>query len=116
MEVVLHVMEYIALLIGILAVLVIFWGVLFGISELVRSEIFRFRTGTRKVLPLQKVRYDIGFRLLIGLELLVAADAVRTLVSPTLEELATLAGIVIIRTIIAYFLSKDISRHDDETV
>ena len=41
------------------------------------------------------------------LEFLIAADIIHTIVKPTLEELAILGSIVIIRTIISYFLGKE---------
>jgi uncharacterized membrane protein len=41
--------------------------------------------------------------------MLIAADVLRTVFHPTLEELALLAGIVVIRTVISYFLDKELA-------
>jgi uncharacterized membrane protein len=46
----------------------------------------------------------------LGLEFLIAADIIRTIIRPTLEELAILGGIVVIRTVISYFLGKEIGQ------
>jgi uncharacterized membrane protein len=55
------------------------------------------------------VRYDVGYHLLLGLEFLIAADIVNTVVEPTLEELAILGGIVLIRLVLGFFLHRELS-------
>jgi len=57
----------------------------------------------------QALRQCFGNVVLLGLELLVAADLVRTLaVQPTLDELATLGLIVLIRTFLSFALETEI--------
>jgi len=47
--------------------------------------------------------------ILLGLEILVAADLVRTVaVTPTLESVAVLGGIVLIRTVLSFSLETEI--------
>ncbi len=46
--------------------------------------------------------------LMVGLEFLVAADLVSTVVSPTWDELGRLATIAAIRTLLGYFLGRDL--------
>jgi uncharacterized membrane protein len=54
-------------------------------------------------------RSDLGRSILLGLEFLVAADIVNTVViEPTLERLAVLAGIVLIRTFLSFSLEVEI--------
>ena len=103
-----HILEYISFGIGIVAVAVIIWGTIMGIIELVRCEFYRFRPKNKVTSPLHQVRLTVGSYLLLGLEFLIAADIIRTIVKPTLEELAILGGIVVIRTIISYFLGKEL--------
>lgn len=105
-------LDYIALGIGSIAGLIIIYGVVLGTGELVRYEWRRFGTEDEKTVAFEKIRYDIGFHLLLGLEFLIAADIMRTIVRPSLEELAILGGIVAIRTVISYFLGKEINRQD----
>lgn len=50
----------------------------------------------------------IGSSILLGLEILVAGDLIRTLLSPTLEEATVLAIIVIIRTILSISIQIEI--------
>jgi uncharacterized membrane protein len=49
--------------------------------------------------------------LLISLDFLVAADLLRTILVPTITELATLAIIVAIRIVLSWSLSKEIESH-----
>ena len=113
MDTLLDILEYISLGIGIVAVVVIIWGVILGLIELARAELSGFKASTQKAVAMEKVRHDIGFHLLVGLEFLIAADIIRTVVRPTLEELAILGAIVVIRTVIGYFLGKEIGHYKD---
>jgi uncharacterized membrane protein len=57
----------------------------------------------------QKLRQDIGRAILLGLEILVAADIIRTVaVTPTLESVAILGGIVLIRTFLSLSMQVEI--------
>jgi uncharacterized membrane protein len=47
--------------------------------------------------------------ILLALEFALAADLVRTAVAPTWEDIAKLAVIATIRTMLNYFLAKDIA-------
>lgn len=54
-------------------------------------------------------RSDLGRGILIGLEFLVAADIINTVaVEPTLNSVAVLAGIVLIRTFLSWSLEVEI--------
>jgi uncharacterized membrane protein len=52
----------------------------------------------------RRLRHDIGRGLLLGLELLVAADVVRTVASPSLEGVLLLGLVVLIRTFLSVAL------------
>jgi uncharacterized membrane protein len=47
-------------------------------------------------------------RILLALELTVAADIVRTAIAPTWNDIGQLAAIVVIRTVLNLFLERDI--------
>jgi uncharacterized membrane protein len=49
-----------------------------------------------------------GMWLLLGLEFELAADIIRSVVSPTWQDLAQLGAIAAIRTFLNYFLEKDL--------
>jgi len=46
---------------------------------------------------------------LVGLEFMVAADVVGTLVKPSLQGVAILASVVAIRTALSFFLGKELA-------
>ena len=59
--------------------------------------------------PYRALRQDIGRAILLGLELLVAADIIRTVaIAPTLENVAILGGIVLIRTFLSMALQVEL--------
>jgi len=46
---------------------------------------------------------------LLGLELELAADIIRSVVAPTWQDIGKLAAIAAIRTLLNYFLGKDVA-------
>jgi uncharacterized membrane protein len=95
--------------IGVIGVAVIVWGSIVSLIELCRVEIERLR-GTSSFEKRNLVRQHYGFYLLMGLEYMIGADIVRTLVRPTLQELAVLGSMVAIRTVTSYFLNREMAQ------
>lgn len=57
-----------------------------------------------------RFRRFLGRSILLGLEILVAADIIKTVaITPTLEDVAVLAAIVLIRTFLSWSLELEIS-------
>ena len=56
----------------------------------------------------QEIRLRLGRWLTLALEFLVAADILRTTVAPTWTEIGQLAAIIALRTLLNYFLEKEI--------
>lgn len=54
-------------------------------------------------------REQLGRSILLGLELLVAGDIIRTADAPTLTGVIILAGIVLIRTVLSFSLEVEIT-------
>jgi uncharacterized membrane protein len=68
------------------------------------------RLARRQAGVYEQFRRFLGRSILLGLELLVAADIIRTVaVSPTLESVAVLAAIVLIRTFLSWSLELEIT-------
>lgn len=58
----------------------------------------------------RRFRQQVGRAILLGLELLVAADIIRTVaISPTLESVAILSGIVLVRTFLSFTLEVELT-------
>lgn len=83
------------------------YGALFALICFVRNEIGRIRGGFTYT-ELSTIRRNFGYYLLLGLEFLIASDIIRSILEPSLDDLAILGGIVVIRTVLTYFLNKEI--------
>jgi uncharacterized membrane protein len=83
---------------GALATVVVYLLSLFGIRERSNTEI----------------RLFLGRYLVLGLEFQLGSDILSTAVAPTIAEIKILAAIVVIRTVLNYFLSKEIEREREE--
>lgn len=82
----------------------------------VLSTIFRYALS---LLELRKysyteIRLHLGTYLALGLDFQLGADILATAVTPTFEEVQLLAAIVVIRTVLNYFLSKELERERRE--
>lgn len=86
---------------------IVFTGVLITAVVYVLSE-----TRLRPV-PYEHVRLTLGRFLALGLEFQLASDILRTAVSPTLDDIAKLGAIAAIRTLLNYFLAKEIERAEE---
>ena len=53
------------------------------------------------------VRIGLAHKLAFGLEFLIAADVLMTIMTPSPEDILLLGGIVVIRVILGYFLAID---------
>jgi uncharacterized membrane protein len=100
--------------IGVLGVLVIVFGVLSGLVRFVRAE-FSAAHGLVVDEERKKLRHVLGYYLLLGLEFLIAADIIDTLMKPRVQDLAVLGAIVIIRTIISYSLNAELKSEQHPT-
>ena len=61
-----------------------------------------------------EIRLFLGRYLALGLEFQLGSDILSTAVAPTIAEVEILAFIVVIRTALNYFLSKEIERERQE--
>lgn len=102
-----HTLAAVALLVGLLSAVVLLVGVAKALAATARREL---RAGDRGAHG-DMVRHELGQYLLLGLELLVAADVLETIVTPSLEHVLQLGGVVLIRTIIVVSLHWELSRH-----
>ena len=74
---------------------------------------FYFRITFRKnngshIMQMQLVRCDLGVKLVFALELLIISDLLHSLVSRSLDDMAIVGALVVMRTVISYFLNKEI--------
>ena len=99
---------FVALVVEALAALIVAAGALEAIVSLGGRAHLRERISGRR-----KVWVRFGVWLLLGLEFELAADIVRTAISPTWDQLGQLACIAVIRTFLNHFLEKDIEKYQE---
>lgn len=108
------VFNYISLVVGILGIIVIVLGAIRTFAKVIVIEISQ-DTERKTTKERQKIRRQLSSYLLLGLELLIAGDVIRTIIRPNLEEIAVLGSIVTIRIIISFFLNRE-ERIDSQRV
>jgi uncharacterized membrane protein len=97
--------NYVALGVEFGAVIV----VAFGSAQAVLALIGAITTGTADSLRGREIWLKFATWILLALEFALAADIVRTAVAPTWDDIWKLAVIAVVRTMLNYFLAKDIA-------
>ncbi len=80
-----------------------------GLFKSGQLAFFQTRRSRSSLLPLMNVRIVFGRWLSLALEFQLAADIVNTTIAPSIEALAKLAAIAVIRTFLNYFLNKELT-------
>jgi uncharacterized membrane protein len=98
---------HIAFGVEVIAALIIAYGAAEALIGLISSA-RRWTHGGRK-----QVWHRFGMWLILGLEFMLAADIVRTAISPTWQQTGQLAAIAVIRTFLNYFLERDVEKYSE---
>ena len=99
--------DYLAAGTEIAAALVIAGAVIRGIITYLRQFFSRSRQHFDST---DLIRLQLGRVLALGLELTVASDILRTAVAPTRQDILNLGAIVLLRTLLNYFLEREIGQ------
>jgi uncharacterized membrane protein len=81
------------------------WGIIVSLFEFLKKEILNRKDAVKLN---EAIRLRLGSYLILALEFFIAGDIVKTIITPTWQSLGILAAIVVIRTILSYFLTKDL--------
>lgn len=65
----------------------------------------------RKPYRLQEVRNELTTKILFGLEFYIVVAVLATLRNPSRQDLIVLGTVILIRTILGYFLSKELKEY-----
>jgi uncharacterized membrane protein len=99
-----EVIEVVGKALDVVGVVVIIAGGAISAAGFVRN--IRLQSGSDAY---RALRASLGRSILLGLEVLVAADIIRTVAaSPTFESVGVLAGIVLIRTFLSFSLEVEL--------
>ncbi len=82
---------------------VVAWGVVEALSGFILAKARRAPDGGVG----EGLRQRLGSHLLLGLEVFIAGDIIGTVVSPSWEKVGILAVIVAIRTVLSFFLQRE---------
>ena len=108
-EFLVEVIAYIVPLTELLGAAVVTWGSVHGLVLLVRRG-WRYFQNLPLEESLRDIRIAIGEKMALGLDFFLAGDIIGTIVVPSKETLMILGGIVVIRTVMAYFLAQEIEK------
>lgn len=101
----------IALGVELIAALVIAYG---AIEAAIGLLIPRKKFASTKLFHKRRhVFLRFGVWLLLGLQFELAADIVRSAISPTWSDIGQLGAIAVIRTVLNYFLERDLKEFDE---
>ena len=96
-----------------LSIAVILLGVVRATVLLVRMEVDLWR-GRDCAAHRREIRQHLGYYILLALEFLIAVDVIESLEKPSLEQLAILGGVVVIRLVTGYGLQAELAREARE--
>lgn len=93
-----------------LAILIISAGIVKGVIIYVIHAFLRFRAFR----CMQESRLEIGHSFSLGLSFLIGASILNTIITPTWTDIGQLAAIIAVRTLMNYFLMKDLANLYEE--
>ena len=99
------IVDYLAFGAEVAAALVIGIAVVQGIFRYLKNLLIPSRDSAEAT---EDIRLKLGQVLALGLEFTVASDILRTAVAPTREDILILGAIVLLRTLLNYFLDREI--------
>ncbi|MER3434460.1 MAG: hypothetical protein C4288_13795 [Leptolyngbya sp. ERB_1_1] len=106
------IVSYLAAGAEIAAAIVIGTGVVRAILDY-GKQLFSRR---RHIDSTEMIRLQLGRVLALGLEFTVASDILRTAVAPTRQDILNLGAIVLLRTLLNYFLEREIRQGEQHRI
>ena len=98
-----------ALAFGVIGAVVIIYGGIRAVIELLQTGLPRRSTGR------DQIKREFTGNIIFGLEFFIAGDVLTTVLDPSLEDLTLLGAVVIIRVILGYFLEKEVKEFDGQS-
>jgi len=92
----------------ILAIFVIFTGMIKSLWIFIKDALFDVLAAD----AIKESRLELGHAFSLGLGFLIGASILSSSISPSWDDIGKLAAVICIRTILNYFLLKEISRTD----
>jgi uncharacterized membrane protein len=102
-----NIVNIVGLSLNVLGAAITVWGITISLYEFLKKELLR-KDDCIKCNEL--IRIKLGSYLVLALEFFIASDIIKTIITPTWEGLGILGAIVVIRTVLSYFLTKDLKK------
>lgn len=99
-------LEWLATGVDALSIAILVLGALRFVLRFVGAELTR--DGDERRARIDGARLELGRYILAGLELLIVSDVIQTALSFALEDILFLGGLVLVRSVISFFLEREI--------
>ena len=109
MDLIHRIVEVTHLAISTVGALIVIWGTIMAMVSFFLVSLSEKRR-MNFALEIDVIRGRLGAHLLLSLEIFIGADIINSVITPTWETVGILAAIVGIRTILSYFLGKEIEQ------
>ena len=101
--------DYVTVVLDLMGALIVIYGSLQAFASVLKLE-----SGSKKKFhPYENIKRTYVQKLILALDFFVAADLLKLVAMPTMEEIFLIAIIVVIRTVLNYSLSKEIHLHKE---
>lgn len=95
--------NYISFSLALFGAILVFYGGLRAAIKVLAKEILR------RSYEYNDIRLDFTNKIVLGLEFFIAADLIKSILQPTLNDVIVLAVIVAIRTVVGYSLNAELN-------
>ncbi|MGM9904290.1 MAG: DUF1622 domain-containing protein [Enterococcus sp.] len=107
-------LKWLVLTLDVFAIAILLWGVGLSIKDFFKDSVNHARKQNERIHQNNGIKKMLGGYILLSLEVLISAGIIESIIKPTLQDIFQLAALVVIRTIISYFLNKEIGLGDVE--
>jgi uncharacterized membrane protein len=97
-----EIVYYISYSLALFGAILVFYGGLRAAIKVLSKEILR------RSYEYNDIRLDFTNKIVLGLEFFIAADLIKSILEPTLNDVIVLAVIVAIRTVVGYSLNSEL--------
>ena len=103
-----HALEWLATVIDLFAIAILLIGAVRFIVGFVQAEA-SFGDDMKRVRGVNRERVELGRYILAGLEILIVSDIIHTALSLAMADLVFLGLLVVIRSVISFFLDRELA-------
>ena len=112
-ETLFHIIDFAALIVEAISAVILLIGFLKILYRYMRVELGS-KDFDQTVRRINFLRHDIGTYILLGLDFYIIADILASMTAPDMDELIRLGVIVLLRTIIAFFLGREVMEIEEQ--